>query len=204
MVYEALNQSTQGLRVTGILTGLILLLTHAFALIKPTESQNLLKSLPRNRVVGTVILAIAFLWAYLILTGFKIGDFTFPALHLGEFYKVRKPLMIIIPIVFVLVAMFVDEFLFVRALGMFLLLLATVLLDAVFQKFPVGRTLLPLLAYAWIIASLFWVGMPYLMRDQIDWLSRNAGRWKVFAGLGALYGLTVLVCAVIYWGPENF
>ena len=35
------------------------------------------------------------------------------------------------------------------------------------------RLLLVLLAYVWIINGLFWVGMPWLMRDQIAWLTRQ-------------------------------
>ncbi|MEZ5328982.1 MAG: hypothetical protein R3F19_28385 [Verrucomicrobiales bacterium] len=44
---------------------------------------------------------------------------------------------------------------------------------------PITRLLLPLLAYAWIIIGLFWVGMPYVLRDQIAWVSASSHAGKV-------------------------
>ena len=38
---------------------------------------------------------------------------------------------------------------------------------------------LPVLAYAWIIAGMFFVGMPYLLRDWITWLTQKPSRWKL-------------------------
>ena len=71
------------------------------------------------------------------------------------------------------------EFLAVRALGCLLLLVAGVVLQAAFQQPPVSRLLLPALAYAWIIAGLYFVGMPFLMRDAVNWVTASAIRWKM-------------------------
>ncbi|MGY8688942.1 MAG: hypothetical protein ACKVHP_14565 [Verrucomicrobiales bacterium] len=78
-----------------------------------------------------------------------------------------------------------------------------VLLDAAWFKVPETmawtKLLLPILAYAWIILGMFWVGMPYLMRDQISWLSHNGSRWKSVCIGGLLYGLLTLGCAIAFW-----
>jgi hypothetical protein len=50
-------------------------------------------------------------------------------------------------------------------------------------------------AYLLIVAGLFWVTMPYLLRDQINWSAGNNARWHTVHGIAAIYGLTILACA---------
>ena len=73
--------------------------------------------------------------------------------------------------------------------GVFFLLAACPVLEAAFLEDPVTRILLPIFAYAVIIKGLFWVGMPYLMRDAIDWVTARPQRWRTACSAGALYGL---------------
>jgi hypothetical protein len=56
-----------------------------------------------------------------------------------------------------------------------------------------------LLAYVWIINGLFWVGMPWLMRDQIGWLTAKTPRYRAAAWVGLLYSVALIVCAVFLW-----
>ncbi len=111
----------------------------------------------------------------------------------------RKPLQMLLPVMFMLVVVFVDEFLAARALGFFMLLLACPFLDVAFQKPHMTRLLIPIICYIWIGFALFWVGMPYLLRDQIAWVSASAQRWRGLAMAGAIYGGLVLLCALMFW-----
>ena len=70
---------------------------------------------------------------------------------------------------FFLVVTFVDEFLAVRALGILFLLGAEPLLDAAFFQNETSRLLVTVFAYLLIVAGLFWVTMPYVFRDQLNW-----------------------------------
>jgi hypothetical protein len=54
------------------------------------------------------------------------------------------------------------------------------------------------LAYAWIIAGLFFVGMPYLLRDAIKILSAKIEVWR-FAALGGLVYGAILTTAALFW-----
>jgi hypothetical protein len=184
-LYEELF-NLQGL---GIALGLLLLATHLLALLKPEATQSFLKTFPRHKEIGIALMAVNFLWWFWIIS----------KVDLGEFYTVRGPLQMLLPVMFVLVVIFVDEFLAARALGFFLLLLACPLLDVAFQKPPPGRILIPILCYLWIGFALFWVGMPYLLRDQIAWVSASAKRWRGMAVAGAVYGVAVLICALVFW-----
>jgi hypothetical protein len=51
-------------------------------------------------------------------------------------------------------------------------------------------------AYILIVVGLFWVTMPYLMRDQINWSARTNGRWRITHAFAFLYGVAILACAV--------
>jgi len=46
-----------------------------------------------------------------------------------------------------------------------------------------------------IVAGLFWVTMPYLLRDQISWSAHSNARWRVVHGIAAVYGIAILACA---------
>src|SRR6202023_1251532 len=108
----------------------------------------------------------------------------------------RRPLMIVLPIGYLLVLRFVDEFLAVRALGILCLLAAEPLLEAAFFRYETSRLIVTVLAYLLVVAGLFWVTMPYLLRDQINWGSRSNLRWRFMHGAALLYGLAVLALAV--------
>jgi hypothetical protein len=117
-------------------------------------------------------------------------------MEMGEFSSFRKPLLFILPVGFLLVLRFVDEFLAARALGILFLLGAEPLLDAAFFRNETSRLLVTVFAYILIVAGLFWVTMPYLLRDQINWSARTTGRWRFTHGLLFLYGAAILACAV--------
>jgi hypothetical protein len=99
-----------------------------------------------------------------------------------------------------LTAIFVEEFLAVRALGILCLLVAEPLLEAAFLGSETSRLLVSLVAYVWATLGLFWVGIPYLLRDQIGWVSRTNARWQVAAFGGVVYGAVVLVFALTQYG----
>jgi hypothetical protein len=116
---------------------------------------------------------------------------------MGEFSSFRRPLLIVLPVGFILVLRFVDEFLAVRALGILCLLAAEPLLDAAFLRPEMSRLLVTVLAYLMIVAGLFWVTMPYLLRDQLDWSTKHSGRWRLISGAGLVIGAAILVCAFV-------
>jgi len=64
---------------------------------------------------------------------------------MGEFSGFRRPLLIALPIGYVLVLRFVDEFLAVRALGILCLLAAEPLLGAAFLRYETSRLVVTVL-----------------------------------------------------------
>jgi hypothetical protein len=120
-------------------------------------------------------------------------------MDLGEFAQFRTWLQIGVPIVFILTIFFVDEFLSVRALGIMALLAAEPILSSAFLRPETARLLVVILAYVWLTLGLFWVGMPYLLRDQITWITKTGSRFKAVTVAGLTYAVVVLVCAVVIY-----
>jgi hypothetical protein len=175
------------LRAAGIAVGLFLVIVGAAGLLTSGSMQSFVKQLPRSRIAGIVLLTIALLWNVWLLA----------TIEMGEFVSFRRPLLIALPIGYVLVIRFVDEFLAVRALGILCLLAAEPLIDAAFLRYELTRLVVTVFAYLLVIAGLFWVTMPYLLRDQINWSTGTSARWRLITGAALIYGAVILTLAIV-------
>jgi hypothetical protein len=174
------------LQTGGLIAGMVLIVISLPGLLRPAHVQNWLKRFPRSGLAGVILLTLGLVWSFWLLA----------TMEMGEFAGFRKPLLIALPIGYVLVLRFVEEFLAVRALGILCLLAAEPLLEAAFFRYETSRLFVTLLAYLMIVAGLFWVTMPYLLRDQINWSTRSKARWRTVHGIAAVYGVTILTCAI--------
>jgi hypothetical protein len=174
------------LQAAGVAVGLFLLVIGALGLISPQFLQSVAKQLPRSRIAGIVLLTVALIWNIWLLA----------TIEMGEFSSFRRPLLVALPIGYVLVIRFVDEFLAVRALGILCLLAAEPLIDAAFLRYDLSRLVVTVFAYLLVSAGLFWVTMPYLLRDQINWTTGNNVRWRLVTGVALLYGAVTLTLAI--------
>jgi hypothetical protein len=177
------------LQTSGLIAGIALILVSLPGLIKPGPVQNWLRHFPRSTLSGVVLLSLGLVWSFWLLA----------TMEMGEFAGFRKPLLIALPIGYVLVLRFVEEFLAVRALGILCLLAAEPLLEAAFFRYEPSRLFVTVLAYVMIIAGLFWVTMPYLLRDQINWSARSNARWRILHGIAAAYGVIIVACAIVQY-----
>lgn len=174
------------LRTAGILAGVFLVLVSLPGLVQPGAVRGALAKFPRSRAAGIILLTTAFIWSFWLLV----------TMEMGEFSGFRRPLMIALPIGYVLVLRFVNEFLAVRALGILFLLGAEPLLEAAFLRYEPSRLLVTVLAYILIVKGLFWVTMPYLLRDHLALASRSTGVWLAINALALLYGVAILALAL--------
>jgi len=190
---------TLSLFTTGLVLAVLLIASHAFMLAKPKEAQDFLKRFPRNQFLGQILLGIGLAWFWLLIAPTGMGKLSALAMDLGEFNAAKGLLRIAVPVSLVLVTISVRDFLAVRALGLVGLMAAAPLLGAAFLKDPQSRLLVPIYAYTMLTASLFFVGMPYLFRDAVTWVTAEQKRWTMLSGAGLAYGVAVLVCAFAYW-----
>ena len=169
------------LQTAGIIAGAFLVVVGVLGLMKPDFAQ-VVKQFPRSRFAGVVLLTICLAWTFWLLA----------TIQMGEFSSFRRPLLIALPIGYVLTLFFVNEFLAVRALGILCLLAAEPLLDAAFLRYETSRLLVTVFAYLLIIAGLFWVAIPYVLRDQLNWIARSVFRWRCLHAIELIYGGVLL------------
>lgn len=184
---------------TGMVLGILLIVGHAFLLFKSHACQHFLRKFPRNQKLGQVLLGIGMFWFWLLIAPENKGFISFLAMDMTEFNAAKPLLRLLLPVIYVVVAMSITEFLSVRAFGLLGLLAAQPLLDSAFLRDPSSRLLIPLWTYALITVSLFSVGMPYLFRDGVGWVTAKPARWKGFCAAGLVYGVAVVVCALCFW-----
>ena len=192
--YEHLSLFTIGLILSGWLIA-----SHALMLAKPAMVQGFLQKFPRDQTIGQILLGIGLAWFWLLIAPEGLGRLSALAMDLGEFNGAKPLLRILVPVSMVLVATSVRDFLAVRALGVVGLMVASPLLEAAFLKDPSSRLLVPIYAYGLLTASLFCVGMPYLFRDAVTWVTADPKRWTVVSLAGLGYGVATLVCALAFW-----
>src|SRR5438128_11270892 len=169
------------LQTAGIIAGAFLILMSLPGLFKP-DLANVAQRFPRSHIAGVVLLTISLLWTFWLLA----------TIQMGEFAGFRRPLLIALPIGYVLVLRFVEEFLAVRALGILCLLAAEPLLDAAFLRYETSRLLITGFAYVLIVAGMFWVAIPYVLRDQINWSAKSVFRWRCLHAVRFFFGSVIL------------
>ncbi len=174
------------LRTVGWVTGLIFLVGYLAAFLQRDRVISWLRRFPRSYLAGAILLTLAFVWTFILLA----------TMDLGEIAHLRRWFLIAMPIAYVLTLRFVDDFLAVRAFAALLLLAADPLLCAAFLRPEPGRLLLVIIAYAWILKGLFYIGIPHLLRDQIGWVTQSSARWKFVTLTGAAYGAALLAVSL--------
>ncbi len=183
------------LNIAGYTLAAWLILSHLWMLVKADDAMDFLKKFPRNHTAGTILMAIGMLWFWLLVAPFKSPI----AMDLGEFNGTKNILLVTVPVVAYLMITNVKEFLAVRGLGVVALMAAAPLLAAAFQEPATGKLLIPIFAYAMLTTGLFFVGMPYLMRDGITWATASAGRFKLLTLGGLGYGIAVLASTILWY-----
>lgn len=192
--YENISLDT-----VGYILAIGLISLHFWMLVKPAESSRFLIKLPRNRVIAPWLIAAGMFWFWLLVAPSGLGPLSKLQMDLGEFNQAKSILRLIIPIVAVGMITQVKEFLAVRGLGLLALMAAAPLLYAAYLEAPVTRLLIPIYAYAMIFGGLFWIGMPYTLRDLITYITKTEARYRASAIAGLSYGVAVLLCAVLWW-----
>jgi hypothetical protein len=192
--YEHLSLFT-----VGMVLALSLIGVHSAMLLMPDASSAFLKRFPRNHTLGQILLGLGLAWFWLLIAPENLGMLSALAMDLGEFNGAKPLLRILIPVAVVLISTSVRDFLAVRALGVLGLMTAAPILEAAFLEDPRSRLLLPIYAYLMLTASLFCVGMPYLFRDLVNWITAEPKRWRSAALAGLGYGIAVLACALSFW-----
>ena len=190
-LYEKISLSA-----AGICMGLALVAGHLAAVLRPQQMLGLLGHACASARWGQALLTLDFVWILLLLWDSPANPLR---MELFDFAPMRGILLILCPVVWYTLCRYSKQNLFGRALGLFLLLLGIIPLTAAYLKEPESRILIPLWWYPVLTVSLFWVPMPYLLRDWVGLLSSRPRLVRVLALAGLAYGAAVLTCAILFW-----
>ncbi len=177
------NHPSPDLALLAMIIGTWLAGAHLFGLLASQSCIAWARAIPRSRAWGTALLGIATLWSIWIAS----------STDLGEFSPMRSLIVLGIAAGAVLLWKFVPDFLSSRSIGFLLLLAAHPVLEITFLEHGIVKIGLAALAYAWALAGLFLVGMPYLHRDLLFWISSRKRLWSAHCWAGILYGLFLLL-----------
>jgi hypothetical protein len=172
-----------------LVLGLVYLAGHLWTWKNPAMAKHLLQAFPRHYPAGVALMGVATLWFAFLLSTIDLMEYT-P--HQTKFIFVVLTLG-------TLTAIYVREFLAVRAFGAILLLLAQVLLDSAFLRDEISRLVVTVTAYVYVMVGLFLIGMPYILRDAVAFVFAHETRAKAFAAGGAAFGLLLVLLALFVY-----
>jgi hypothetical protein len=176
------------LPIIALFLGLAMTIYHLLALLVPEPFKIFARRFPRSSFWGKFLFGITLLWALgLALTT-----------DLGEFSSLRNSILVGIIIGGGLFGWLVPDFLSIRSIGFLALLAARPLLQLTFLQSGKLSCLLSILAYFWIVVGLFSVGMPYLLRNLITFITvpSRSSLWSFLSLLGLLYGLLLIMLSI--------
>ncbi len=165
----------------GIVTASLGLLMLAF----PRAAAKAWRALPRRVWPGRILSAVCILWAALWLC----------IMPLGPLSAIRDLLWLLIPVSIASVWFFTPELLTCRAIGGLLVLVPTPMLSAAAWHPSPFRYVIIVYAYVMIVAGMYYIAMPWLLRDHITWSLAQPTRSRTIAGIALALGLFITVLA---------
>lgn len=166
-----------------ILLGVGYLLPQIYALVNPEGFRKKARAFPRNLGAGYFLTMVATLWFLYYVQLEQIADFAmWKKYMLGGFAALG-----------VGVCIYLKDFLAIRGLAVFLLLLAKAVCDSGRWVESDLRLFVITWAYLWIIVGMWWTISPWRGRDWIEWNVCNDTRLRILSGLRAAFSIAVVV-----------
>jgi len=171
------------LSILAIVLGLVFGLPHIYGMMNPAGFAAALRKFPRNTPVGYVFMIAATGWFLANLTQETVSDFTSfkPALY-GLFALVG-----------IGACLFVKDFLPIRGLAVFLLMLAKSMVDSARWVDTGWSLVITSWAYLWVVAGIWFTVTPWRLRDLIEWATADHNRLRVLCACRLAFGLFVVV-----------
>lgn len=166
-----------------IVLGVGVALPQIYGLKNPAAFRDALRKFPRHTGLGCVLMAIATAWFLWHLSQESIADFA-----------VYKPFMYAgFGLLGLGTCIYLQDFLAVRGLALVMMLLAKLVLDTQRWHDSHWRWVLGVLAYAWIVAGIWFTVSPWRCRDIIAWMTATDARLKLGCALRLALGVLVAV-----------
>ena len=158
--------------------GLLCVIVHALVLWKFDKCKGWCLRAHKNFRLGLVVFILAAAWVVWLLA----------VMDLMEYSNLRIFFIGIVVALAALVVKHLPDYLAVRGLGLILVLLAKVLLDAAFLRDEPSKFVITALAYLFAVAGMVWLAVPYWFRDAMEWFWKNERRARVMTVVKLIFG----------------
>lgn len=167
--------------------GVLMLAIGLWSLGAPSSFIRAIGAFPRHRLAGIILTVIA-------LVG---SVYALQTLALGGLEPWKKRAFYLIPVAAILICVYLDELLAVRALGGLLLLLPSPWLFFARWSDSPWSYLPRILAYVFVIVGMYWVATPYRFRTWFQIILCSDPRVKIWGVACSLLGATQLALAFL-------
>lgn len=177
------------LAINAVISGSVLLGFCLVGALLPETIKTWALAFPRNIWAGRILTAVDLaLVTWLLLTeGFSWVD------------EHRLFFLIAAPVAYIIIVIYMDELLSVRALGGLFLLLPYGILKAAFEHPAASKLLMTCFAYLLVVAGMALVWSPYLFRKYTTRAFIGAHVNPVIALTGSALGLAMIVMGLIVY-----
>ncbi len=160
-----------------------MILTHGWTLLQVKPATSWLRGFHRRHAVGVLLMLVGTAWFEWNLYQEQLQDIA-----------AYKNLMLIgFGAVGVGCCVFVRDFLSVRGLTVFLLMLAWLMCEKARWHDSNFRWAISGWAYVWVLVGLWLSVSPWRLRDWLAWVTASEGRLRLAAASGLIWGVFVIV-----------
>ena len=165
-----------------IILGLAVILINLYGVLKPSAFAAAARKFPRWTPIGYVLTLLSTIWFVANVSHEPIADFA----------SFKPALYLLFGAVGLGACLFVKDFLPVRGLAVFLLLLAQLMVETARWAETPWRLVITTWAYIWVLVGMWFTVSPWKMRDIINWATANDQRTRLLSGVRVAFGLFVI------------
>ncbi len=181
-----------------IVLGVFLVSVAGYTLAKPVDVGQALRAFPRANAPGYVLMLAATAW---FLWNIQVED-------MADYRDIKHWFYLGFGAVGIGSCFFLRDFLAVRGLAVFMLLLAklmldtqrTYMLDAPEAQMSEWRLVFAVWAYLIIVMSMWLVISPWRMRDMIEWMLAKSGRLAAKSWFRLGFGILLIALGLTVFG----
>lgn len=177
------------LALTSVIIGAAIIAARLPGILNPGRFRNWAVKFPRSVLWGRVLMGIAAPWAGLYM--FQWARSEVPGLTPFIWPGVL--------VAYGLVVLFADQFLAVRGAAALGLLVAKVMVDAADTSELPARLVVTVLAYLWVLASIWMTIAPHQLRDAINFLMANDTRCRAICSFNAAVGAVLMALGLFVY-----
>ncbi len=170
------------LSTLAVLLGFAFTLLNAYGVLRPAAFADAARKFPRYTPVGAVLMLLSTAWF--------VGNVSHEAI--ADFANFKPALFALFIAVGLGACFFVRDFLPVRGLAVFILLLAQLMVESARWEESPWRLVITTWAYGMVVAGMWFTISPWRLRDMIQWATADDKRTRLLSGVRLAFGLFVL------------